>query len=64
MWRLHVSTSFADDEAISGWAKSAVEVIRKLGIIDGRSGNHFVPNEMATRAEATVILIRMLELRD
>ncbi len=56
----NVTTSFADDEEIPGWAKSAVEVIRKLGIVDGRSGNYFVPNESATRAEAVVMLVRML----
>ncbi|MET3508230.1 RCC1 domain-containing protein [Halalkalibacter oceani] len=52
---------FADDEAIPQWAKGAVEAIRKLGIVDGRGGNRFVPNETATRAEATVMLLRLLD---
>ncbi|MEK3782495.1 RCC1 domain-containing protein [Paenibacillus sp. FSL R5-0810] len=52
---------FADDETIPGWAKGAVEAIRKLGIVDGRSDNRFVPNETATRAEATVMLLRLLD---
>ncbi|MBU5443345.1 chitobiase/beta-hexosaminidase C-terminal domain-containing protein [Paenibacillus sp. MSJ-34] len=57
----NASTGFADDEAIPQWAKGAVEAIRKLGIVDGRGGNRFVPNETATRAEATVILLRLLD---
>ncbi|MFS0557943.1 MULTISPECIES: chitobiase/beta-hexosaminidase C-terminal domain-containing protein, partial [unclassified Brevibacillus] len=57
-----MSTGFADDEVIPQWAKGAVEAIRKLGIVDGRGGNRFVANEIATRAEATVMLLRMLEV--
>ncbi|MGN7382620.1 S-layer homology domain-containing protein [Paenibacillus sp. SAFN-117] len=55
------TTGFADNEAIPQWAKGAVEAIRKLGIVDGRGGNRFVPNDTATRAEAAVMLLRMLE---
>ncbi|MBN6187686.1 S-layer homology domain-containing protein [Aneurinibacillus sp. BA2021] len=54
-------TSFADDEAIPQWAKGSVEAIRGLSIVAGRGGNRFVPNEKATRAEAAVILLRMIE---
>ncbi|MFD0961580.1 leucine-rich repeat protein [Paenibacillus chungangensis] len=57
----NATTGFADDEAIPEWAKGAVEAIRKLGLADGRGDNRFVPNETATRAEATVMLLRMLE---
>ncbi|GIP30809.1 Ig-like domain-containing protein [Paenibacillus sp. J2TS4] len=52
---------FTDDESIPQWAKGAVEAIRGIGIVDGRGGNRFVPNEKATRAEAAVILLRMIE---
>lgn len=58
------STGFADDEDIPKWAKDAVEAIRKLGIVGGRGGDRFVPNDTATRAEATIMLLRMLEPRD
>lgn len=60
----NASTGFADDEAIPKWAKGAVHAIRKFGMIDGRGGNRFVPNETASRAEAAVMLVRMLEHRD
>ena len=53
------STGFADDADVPVWAKGAVEEIRKLGIVSGRGGNQFVPNDTATRAEAAVILLRV-----
>ncbi|WP_080835080.1 InlB B-repeat-containing protein [Cohnella massiliensis] len=59
----NAQTGFADNEDIPNWAKSAVEAIRKLGIVSGRGGNKFVPNDTATRAEAVVMLLRMLEAR-
>ncbi|MFD0712153.1 S-layer homology domain-containing protein [Paenibacillus sp. GCM10027626] len=60
----HASTGFADDEAIPQWAKGAIEAIHALGIVDGRGQNRFVPNETAMRAEATVMLLRMLEYKE
>lgn len=61
---MDVVTSFDDDADIPQWAKGAVEALRKLGIVTGRSINQFAPNELTTRAEAVVILLRMLEARD
>ena len=55
------STGFADDEAIPRWAKGAVKALRELGIVGGRGNNAFVPNATATRAEAVVMLLSMLE---
>lgn len=60
----NASTGFADDADIAGWAKGAVEAIRKRGIVSGRGGNNFVPNGTATRAEAVVMLLRMLEAQE
>ncbi|MNN23522.1 Endo-1,4-beta-xylanase A precursor [compost metagenome] len=56
------TTSFADDAAIPKWAKSAVEAIHQLGIVNGRGDGKFVPNETATRAEAITILVKLLEM--
>ncbi|MUG46339.1 hypothetical protein GNP95_15215 [Paenibacillus woosongensis] len=36
--------------------------MRSLGIMEGRGGNQFVPADTATRAEAAVTILRMLEL--
>ncbi|HHY71817.1 MAG TPA: hypothetical protein GX497_01015 [Bacillus bacterium] len=52
---------FADDEAVPTWGKGAVNAVHKIGIVNGRGENHFVPNGTATRAEAVTMLIRMLD---
>ncbi|NWL88119.1 hypothetical protein DMN77_11020 [Paenibacillus sp. 79R4] len=59
-----VETGFADNKDIPKWAKGTVEAIRELGIVSGRGGNKFVPNNTATRAEAVVMLLRMLVYKD
>lgn len=56
------TTGFADDKDIPKWAKGAIEAVRKLGIVNGRGVNKFVPKGTATRAEAVTILVRILEL--
>lgn len=53
-------TSFKDDNDIPQWAKSSVDAAQRQGILSGRSGNYFVPNDKATRAEAVVILLKAL----
>ncbi|MFD1134418.1 S-layer homology domain-containing protein [Paenibacillus urinalis] len=55
-------TGFADDAAIPTWGKGAVEALRELGLMTGRSNNSFAPHEAATRAEAIVIIMRILDL--
>ncbi|WP_212963256.1 cadherin-like beta sandwich domain-containing protein [Cohnella xylanilytica] len=57
-------TGFADDKDIPKWAKGSAEAIRELGIVSGRGGNSFAPNGAATRAEAVVMLLRLLEVRE
>ncbi|OAS17880.1 S-layer homology domain-containing protein [Paenibacillus oryzisoli] len=52
------SLAFADEASIPAWAKAYVESIRERGILVGRVGNQFVPNGVATRAEAAVMLLR------
>ncbi|MGE5702045.1 MAG: PQQ-binding-like beta-propeller repeat protein [Clostridia bacterium] len=54
-------TGFADDTAIPQWAKSSVEIVRERGLVQGRGDNLFFPNATATRAEALVMLLRMLQ---
>ncbi len=55
------STGFADDAEIPDWAKSATAAASELGIVKGVDGNRLAPNDTATRAEAVVMLLRMLE---
>ncbi len=54
-------TSFADDHDIPQWAKGAVAALHDSSIINGRGNNKFLPNEMASRAEAVVVLLRLSE---
>ena len=58
----HAQTRFADDDRIPAWAKSYVEEIRIMGIINGRDRNLFAPYETLTRAEAVTSILRLLEL--
>ncbi|WP_368653046.1 S-layer homology domain-containing protein [Ornithinibacillus sp. 4-3] len=55
-------TRFEDDEDIPSWAKAAVEAMRKQEIIQGRGNNQFVPNASATRAEAAMIMLRIISI--
>jgi len=54
--------TFADDAKISAYAKDAVKVIQQTGVINGKDNNRFDPQGNATRAEASTILRRFVEL--
>ncbi|WP_438350401.1 S-layer homology domain-containing protein [Paenibacillus sp. FA6] len=53
-------TGFADDKDIPLWAKGAAAELKKLGLIEGRATNKFVPNGNTTRAEAVTVLLKLL----
>lgn len=55
------ATSFADDQAIPAWAKGAVAAAAAEGLIQGRSADRFEPQGITTRAEAVVVLQRMMD---
>ncbi|WP_141506254.1 InlB B-repeat-containing protein [Paenibacillus luteus] len=57
----NLATDFRDDPRIPYWAKGAVAALKNLGLIQGKGNNEFAPNDKTTRAEATTILVRMLE---
>lgn len=52
---------FHDKADISPWARSAVEHIVQQGIMNGKQVLHFAPKDEATRAEAVIVLMRMLQ---
>lgn len=56
------AVTFADDAKISSWAKDAVRAIQQTGVIVGKNNNLFDPQGSATRAEASTILRRFVEL--
>ncbi|MBB6633472.1 DUF4073 domain-containing protein [Cohnella thailandensis] len=55
---------FADLDSIPAWARSAAVAAGQAGIVTGADGNRFAPERLATRAEATVMLWRMLDYQD
>ncbi len=52
--------SFKDSEKVSGWAKPYVEKAIQSGLISGSNGN-VSPLSSSTRAEAAVVIYRMVE---
>lgn len=53
---------FADEEAISQWAKQAVGVVEKQGIISGKENNMFAPMDNTTRGEAAKMLVGLMDV--
>lgn len=51
---------FADDDQIAQYAKNAVYALRASGIVTGRDDNMFAPCSDVTRAEAAVIIYRIM----
>lgn len=58
---LDTSKVFADEKIISSFAKVSVKQAVALGIVNGRGGNIFAPQDNATRAETAVMLYRALD---
>ena len=56
------SSTFDDTEEIKDYAINAVQQLSAASIINGRDNNMFVPSGNATRAEASTIISRMLDL--
>ena len=54
-------TGFQDDARIPLWAKSQVTHAVEMNLIQGRSGKWLAPLEPATRAEAVVMILRLLD---
>lgn len=51
---------FADEGTVSEWARSAVRVASALGLMSGDEQGRFNPAERTTRAQAAVVLYRLL----
>lgn len=56
----HSEASFADLASISGYALEAVDVMHKAEIIQGVGDGRFAPKADSTRAEAAVMINRLL----
>ncbi|NOU65774.1 hypothetical protein GC096_17195 [Paenibacillus sp. LMG 31461] len=53
-------TSFNDASQIASYAQDAITALQSSGMIEG-SGGSFMPNDAASRAEAAVIIQRLLQ---
>ena len=54
--------AFSDDAAISDYAKNAVYTLKEMQIIGGMGNNSYEPQGFATRAQAAVIIYRLLSI--
>ncbi|MBE7028360.1 MAG: S-layer homology domain-containing protein, partial [Ruminococcaceae bacterium] len=54
--------SYTDDAEISEYAKEAVKIANKLGILIGNTDGSFAPKKNATRAEAAALFVRLLDV--
>ncbi len=59
----NAKVSFADKQQIKPWALPSVAAAADLGIIKGKNGNRFAPADPATRAESTIMLLRLLDVK-
>lgn len=58
----NVENTFDDNAKISVWAKDSVKKVQMAGMLMGKDGNKFDPQGIATRAEASAVLKRFVEL--
>ncbi len=56
--------SFADSDKVPDWAKGYVKKAVDLGIVKGYNDNTFGPQKEITRAEATTIIAKCMELQN
>lgn len=58
------NTGFSDNESIPAWVKGYAAAAAENGLIEGRGGNRFAAEGIVTRAEAAVIIVRLLEMNE
>lgn len=51
---------YSDEGTISAWAKSYVRIASSLGLLSGTTGGQFAPADQASRAQAAVVIYRLL----
>ena len=62
--KLNEENQFADTDEMSTWAKEAVKAIQMSGILSGKPDNKFDPKGIATRAEVSSMLRKLIELTE
>ena len=56
-----VLSGLTDQESISSWARMPVAAMVQAKLMAGRDGGRFAPRDYATRAEAAVVLYKVLQ---
>ena len=51
--------TFGDEAAIAAYAQESVGVLQQAGMLSGKDGGCFGPQETTTRAEAAAVLARL-----
>ncbi|MCR4437227.1 MAG: S-layer homology domain-containing protein [Eubacteriales bacterium] len=54
--------TFSDGSEMADWAKEAIALVAREGIITGDGNGRFLPKEKATRAQVAVVLYRLYNL--
>ncbi|MDN4070048.1 S-layer homology domain-containing protein [Paenibacillus sp. FSL R5-0407] len=54
-------SKFSDADQINAWAKDAVAAASAAGLLQGRDGGQFAPQEQLTRAESVQVLYNLLK---
>lgn len=57
------ATAFTDDAKIQSYDKGYLYLAKELGLVGGYEDGSFQPNNKATRAEACVMVLRLLKLK-
>ncbi|WP_162259672.1 S8 family serine peptidase [Paenibacillus sp. Soil766] len=52
---------YTDEGTISAWARSYVRIASALGLLSGTTGGQFAPADNASRAQAAVVIYRLLD---
>lgn len=58
---VELELSYADADQIPAWAKPYVAAAEEAGVMRGRGDNRFAPAASATRTEAAVVILNMLD---
>ena len=58
------AANFNDADAIADYANDAVNALYSMGIINGKDGNVFAPNDYCTRAEAAKITYNLFFIQE
>lgn len=53
--------TFADADSAPKWSRGYIAAAAEAGLMKGRGGNSFAPNDFTTRAEAVVLILALLD---